>query len=237
MNQTLSFGLELKSLKGREFEGYGSIFGNRDLGGDIVVPGAFTRSLKQHKADGTMPLMFWMHNPAEVPGVWLDMEEDDKGLFVKGEILDTALGRDVHTLLQRKAVRGLSVGYVPELTDWDRNGSRLLKQVDLHETSIVSMAMNPLAKVEALKARLSAAGEYVPTEREVEQRLRTAGFSKSVCRLMVGRLFDSDPGGMPDGHRWDAGVVDEPQDPEEKDLLAALRSLTDKVGAASLSRT
>jgi hypothetical protein len=235
MTQTLSFGLEIKSLKGREFEGYGSIFGNRDLGGDIVVPGAFSRTLAQHKGEGTMPLMYWMHNPAEVPGVWLDMAEDDKGLYVKGEILDTTLGRDVHTLLQRKAVRGLSIGYRPEDTGWDKDGNRLLKQVDLFETSIVSMAMNPLARVEAMKARLSAAGEYVPTEREVEQRLRSAGFSKSVCRLMVARLFDSDPGGMPEGHRWDAGVVDEPQD-EVKDVLAALHRLTDKVGALALRR-
>jgi HK97 family phage prohead protease len=235
MTQTISFGLELKSIKGREFEGYGSISGNRDHGGDIVVPGAFTRTLAQHKASATMPLMFWMHNPAEVPGVWLDMEEDEKGLFVRGEILDTALGRDVRTLLERKAVRGLSIGYRPEDTGWDRDGNRLLKQVDLSEVSIVSMAMNPLARVEALKARLSAAGEYVPTEREVEQRLRAVGFSKSVCRLMVARLFDTDTGGMPDVPRWDAGVVDA-QDDETKDVMEALRALTDKVGAAALSR-
>ena len=234
MNSTLSFGLEIKSFAGRKFTGYGSVFGNRDLGNDIVLPGAFAQSLAEHKRAGTMPLMFWMHNASEVPGLWLDMGEDGKGLCVEGEILDTQLGRDVGTLLARKAVRGLSMGYRVIDKEYDGDGNRLLKQVDLHEVSIVSMAMNPLAQVEAIKARLSAAGEYVPTEREVEQRLRTAGFSKSVCRLMVGRLFDSDPGGMPDGHRWDAGPDDD--NDEAKGALAAIRALTDRVGASAIKR-
>jgi HK97 family phage prohead protease len=234
MTETLSFGLEIKALSGRKFSGYGSVFGNRDLGNDVVVPGAFAASLAEHKAAGTMPLMLWMHNASEVPGLWLDMSEDDKGLAVEGEILDTQLGRDVGTLLARKAVRGLSIGYQVITKDYDRDGNRLLKQVALHEVSIVSMAMNPLARVEALKARLSAAGEYVPTEREVEQRLRTAGFSKSVCRLMVGRLYDSDPGGTPDGLRWDA--VSDGDDAEAQAAIAALRALTDKVGASAIRR-
>ncbi|MCZ2292169.1 MAG: HK97 family phage prohead protease [Burkholderiales bacterium] len=234
MTETLSFGLEIKALSGRKFSGYGSVFGNRDLGNDVVVPGAFAASLAEHKAAGTMPLMLWMHNASEVPGLWLDMSEDDKGLAVEGEILDTQLGRDVGTLLARKAVRGLSIGYQVITKDYDRDGNRLLKQVALHEVSIVSMAMNPLARVEALKARLSAAGEYVPTEREVEQRLRTAGFSKSVCQLMVGRLYDSDPGGTPDGLRWDA--VSDGDDAEAKAAIAALRALTDKVGASAIRR-
>jgi hypothetical protein len=54
-NQTIDFGLELKALSDREFEGHGSVFGNVDLGGDVVTRGAFKRSLAKHKADGTMP--------------------------------------------------------------------------------------------------------------------------------------------------------------------------------------
>jgi hypothetical protein len=60
-----------------------------------------------------------------------------------------------------------------------------------------------------MKARLSAAGEYVPTEREFERVFREAGCSKNVSRMLVSRLFDPDPGEMPDGRRWDAGDVDE----------------------------
>jgi len=231
--QHQSFEFEIKALGAREFEGYGSVFGNVDNGGDIVVPGAFARTLKDHKAAGTMPMMFWMHQVDQVPGVWLDMAEDTKGLYVKGEIVDTALGRDVRTLLGKKAVRGLSMGWRPVDTDWRPDGVRVLKQVELVEVSIVSMAMNPLAQVEAMKAaRLSDDGEYVPTEREFEQYFRKMGCSKSVARSLIARLFEgSDAGGMPGGPRWDAGMAD-----EENEALAALARLTDKVGAAALQR-
>lgn len=228
----LNVRFEVKATGPRKFEGYGSVFGNVDLGGDVVIPGAFAKSIAQHKADQTMPLMFWMHQADQVPGVWTDMAEDRKGLFVAGELVDTALGRDVSTLLGKNAVRGLSMGYRPVDTDW-RDDVRVLKQVDLFEVSIVSMAMNPLARVETLKAaRLSADGEYVPTEREVEQLFRKAGCSRNVARSLIARLFDGvDDGGMPGSHQWDAGA-----ESEEKAALAALAALTDKFGAASIRR-
>jgi uncharacterized protein len=230
----LSVPLELKAKAGRKFEGYGSIFQNRDLGGDIVVPGAFAKSIARHKAEGTMPLMFWMHDPASVPGLWLDMDEDRLGLKLEGELVDTTLGRDVNTLLDKKAVRGLSIGYQALDVGWDREGNRLLKQIELHEVSIVSMAMNPLARVEAMKARLSASGEYVPTEREFERLFKDAGCSKAVSRALVARIFDTDAGGMP-VPRWDAGAV-ETEDDEAKAALQGVLRLLDKVGAGSIER-
>nr|NIS40236.1 HK97 family phage prohead protease [Desulfuromonadales bacterium] len=68
--QVLTFPFEVKQIGEREFEGYGSTFGNVDLGDDIVVRGAFKRTLAEHRKAGTMPLMFWMHDPRQVPGVW-----------------------------------------------------------------------------------------------------------------------------------------------------------------------
>jgi hypothetical protein len=161
------------------------------------------------------------------------MKEDDNGLFVKGELVDTALGRDVRTLLEKKAVRGLSIGYRPKQNGvgYDKDGNRLLKSVELIEVSVVSMAMNPLARVQGMKAaRLSEDFEYVPTAREVEQHFRKMGYSKSVARLLIARMFDDDSGGTLDSHRWDAGVD------EEKAILEALSGLTDKIGAQALAR-
>lgn len=231
MRSHLDFGLEVKALGAREFEGHGAVFGNVDHGGDIVLKGAFARSLAAHKASGTSPLMFWMHQPDQVPGVWLEVEEDREGLYVHGELLDTQLGKEMHTLLTHKAVRGLSIGYRPEEVDFDRDGHRLLKQVEVMEVSIVSMAMNPLARIEAAKARLSARGEYVPTEREFEQVLRRAGCSKNVARGLIARVFDDAAGGKP-APRWDAGDDDD----EAKAVLDAWLKLQDKIGAQALRR-
>lgn len=238
MTAKLSFGLEIKAISEREFEGHGSIFGNVDLGGDVVVPGAFKRTLSDHKKSGTLPSMFWMHQPDKVAGVWHDMKEDSKGLYVRGELAATPLGDEMRTLLKMKAVRGLSIGYAVNESDYDRDGNRLLKQVDLWEVSLVSLAMNPLAQVEAVKSRLSGLGEYVPTEREFERSLRDAGYSKSVARHLAGKVFDTDmDGGMPrQSRRWDAGNVEEKSDDESQELLQFINGITDKIGAAALRR-
>jgi len=181
MKATLTIPLEIKGLASKEFEGHGSIFGNVDLGGDIVIPGAFAKSLDRHQNDGTMPQMFWMHDPKQVPGMWLEMREDDRGLAVKGVFADTALGRDTRTLAQMKAVRGMSIGYwVESQSDigFDKQGNRLLKNVRLEEVSLVSMPMNPRAMVEAIKSEF-------PDPRSLEQHLRELGCSKSDARELV----------------------------------------------------
>jgi hypothetical protein len=105
---------------------------------------------------------------------------------------------------------------------YDKEGNRLLKQVDLWETSIVSLAMNPMAAVEQVKSRLSATGEYVPTPRELERDFRHMNYSKRISRLLVAKIFADDSsgatldalagklfgqenaGGKPAGSRWDA---------------------------------
>lgn len=223
MSNQISVGFEIKALSRREFEGHGSIFGNIDLGGDVVMPGAFNKTLAEHKRAETLPQMFWMHDAAQVPGIWKEMHEDGDGLFVKGELVDTQLGKEMHTLLSTKAVRGLSIGFQINEAEFDKDGIRQLKEINLWEVSLVSLAMNPLAQIEAVKSRLSAAGEYVPTTREFEHILRNAGCSKKTALTLCSRLFDSHPGGMLDDDRRDSEIVD----PEAKEILKTLSGWTE----------
>jgi HK97 family phage prohead protease len=192
MKPNLTVALELKNLNDREFEGYGSIFGNVDLGGDVVVPGAFKRSLKQHSQTGGLPAMFWMHDPTRVAGKWVEMSEDRNGLRVKGVLADTPLGNEVRTLLQMDAVKGLSIGYRTLDQDFDKDGNRLIKEAELWEVSVVSLPMNPLAQVVHAKSQLSERGEYVPTPREFERILRDVGCSQSVAKRIVSKMFDEE---------------------------------------------
>lgn len=227
-HQYLTVPLELKSLSARQIEGHGSVFGNIDHGGDIVIPGAFKRSLAAHRKAGTMPQMFWMHDPSRVPGMWTEMYEDDEGLYAKGVLADTDLGNEMRTLAGMKAVRGLSIGFQLNEADFDKDGSRLIKEADLWEVSLVSLAMNPLAKIESVKARLSADGEYVPTEREVEHYFRQLGCSRAVSRQVIYKFFDADRSGMLPGRRWDAGEVD------QAEVGEALGALLGKYRVASI---
>lgn len=233
MTQHITVPFEIKALSEREIEGHGSVFGNVDLGGDIVMPGAFKRSLAAHRKAGTMPQMFWMHQPDKVPGAWHEMAEDDKGLALKGELAQTQLGNEMRTLAQMKAVRGLSIGYQIKDADFDNDGNRLLKEIDLWEVSLVSLAMNPLARIDAAKSRLSSAGEYIPTEREFERSLRSAGCSKNVARTLIAKIFDGgEAGGMPVEPRWDADDIDA----EAKAILEVLETSSAMLVRDALNR-
>lgn len=59
--------------------GYGAVFNNEDLGGDIILPGAFKRSLSEWTKRKSMPAMLWQHMSDQVIGAWDDIAEDDRG--------------------------------------------------------------------------------------------------------------------------------------------------------------
>lgn len=165
-----------------EFVGYASVFGNVDLGGDVVERGAFAGTLAKRKAGDV--LMLWGHDLRSVPiGKWLDLREDDRGLVARGQLtLDIPRARDVHAAMKEGTVKGLSIGYmVPkDGAEFDRSGRvRRIKAVDLIEISVVNLPMNPRAQI----ARVKAAEM---TEREIERLLtRDAGFSRSEARALM----------------------------------------------------
>lgn len=173
-----------------EFEGYGSTFGGEpDSYGDIIVEGAYTETLKAHKAKGTMPKMFWQHDPGEVIGKWLDAEEDSTGLKLRGKLnMGVQRGREAYALLKEGDIDGLSIGYSIKKYDKDEDeGIWYLKELDLFEVSVVSIGANENATVSAVKAQKTAheiteklkAGERL-TEREFEMLLKgSLGLSNS----------------------------------------------------------
>lgn len=225
MKSNLTIPLQIKALENREFEGHGSIFGNEDLGGDVVLPGAFSHTLAEHRKSGSFPQMFWMHDPSRVPGMWTDMREDDNGLKVKGVLADTELGNEVHTLLTMKAVRGLSIGYRTIKDEWTEDGTRLLKELELWEVSVVSLPMNPLAQVAHAKSRLSELGEYVPTAREFERTLRDVGCSQRVAKSILSKVYD--------GETRDVITV---ENDEERDVLSVLQAMQDDSETAQINQ-
>lgn len=178
--QTMACALDIKSLgDDGAFEGYASVFGNRDGGGDIVEPGAFTKTLRERTPRGVK--MLADHDPTKRIGVWEEMREDDKGLFVKGRLLvEKAIGKEAHIDLKAGALDGMSIGYRVKSDAYDgRRRARLLKEVDLLEVSLVSFPMNEAARVTAVKS-------LRPDDiREIEAALRDAGFSQTERKRAV----------------------------------------------------
>lgn len=188
---TKDFSMSVKDVgEDGVFEGYASTFGGApDSYGDVIMPGAFTASLVRHKRSGSMPLMLWNHKAADLPiGNWLDMAEDGKGLWAKGQIdVEDAMGVRVHRAMKRKALRGLSIGYetLASETDPKKPGIEFLKEIELFEVSPVNFPANTRATITDVKSIL--ADGNLPTVRQFEEHLRDAGFSKSLAAAIAAK--------------------------------------------------
>ena len=142
------FGEDVQVEDGTVIEGYASLFGAEDQGGDIVQAGAYGASLSALQGAGRKVKMLWQHDPREPIGVWDEIREDAKGLYVKGRLLDNvAKGREAAALIAAGAIDGLSIGYRTVKAGKDQMGHRLLSELELWEVSVVTFPMLPQARL------------------------------------------------------------------------------------------
>lgn len=182
-----SFALQIKATgDDGTVEGYGSVFGVRDNYDDVIAKGAFVKSLKDHKAAGTMPAMLWQHDADKPIGVWTEMVEDEKGLRIKGQLaMETIKGKEAHALLKMGALNGLSIGFMSKEWAYDRETEvRTLTAIDLWEVSLVTFPANEKARVTNVKS-----ADEMATPKDAEKALRDAGFSKSDATAFVSRVM------------------------------------------------
>jgi len=129
------------------------------------------------------------------------------------------------------AVRGLSIGYQTMDADYDDEGRRLLKEIELWEVSVVSLPMNPLAQVTHAKSQLSERGEYVPTRREFERTLREVGCSQYVAKTIIAKVFE----GMPEPRDVSPAPRDvEAPDEELSEVAKAAQEAAERFLAAAI---
>ncbi|WP_158967900.1 HK97 family phage prohead protease [Chachezhania sediminis] len=161
-----------------EIEGYASLFGETDQGGDVVQKGAYAASLARLEAEGRRVKMLWQHDPAQPIGVWDTVREDARGLWVRGRLLDgTQRGREAAALVAAGAIDGLSIGYRTRRATKNDRGQRLLTELELWEVSLVTFPMLP-------SARVAAKGE---TTSEAEDTLRELAAALTGARLELSR--------------------------------------------------
>lgn len=142
---------------GAEIAGYASLFGATDQGGDVVQKGAYGLSLARLAKAGSGVKMLWQHDPTRPIGVWDEVREDGRGLWVKGRLLlEVQAAREAHILLQAGAIDGLSIGYRTVRSEKAAGGQRLLHEIELWEVSLVTFPMLPEARVQADPSDLEA---------------------------------------------------------------------------------
>jgi HK97 family phage prohead protease len=184
--QNLDFPFEVKEL-GDEgtFTGYGSVFNVVDLWDDAVLPGAFEKSIGKRK-----PAMLWQHNSDSPIGLYDSVEEDARGLRMKGRLLVDSVtqAREAHALLKAGAINGLSIGFNPLVWEYetrkDGRRVRVLKEIDLWEVSLVTFPANPKAVVGGVK------GLEAKSVSDVGDYLRDAGLSPAEADAVISSVRD-----------------------------------------------
>lgn len=173
------------------FTGYASTFGNKDCAGEVVVKGAFARTLPTFKADGFVAVG---HNWSALPVATVrDAKEDDHGLFVAGDFHSTSEAQSARTVMKERLERGksvgLSIGY--EVKDSEQTKeARLLKEIDLYEFSIVTVPCNREAQATTAKSaepefKAQYLGDYI------EGSMTLAALSRLVDALFYSVVYDT----------------------------------------------
>lgn len=145
---------------GLRIEGYASLFGQVDQGGDVVRAGAYAGSLARRGA-GSVKLL-WQHDPREPIGVWDEVREDATGLHVRGRLLEgIARGREAAALIAAGAIDGLSIGYRTLRAAKDEAGRRVLSELELWEVSVVTFPMLEGARLGSAKGALPGQGRLL----------------------------------------------------------------------------
>jgi len=214
--QFLNFPFEVKQINDEDpdffiFEGYASTFGNVDLGDDVVVKGAFTKTLQENPNFKIL----WQHKMQEPIGMPTRAFEDEKGLFISAKLPreDSFVSGRVIPQIKVGSIDSMSIGFFVKDFDVDK-GVRFLKEVELFETSLVTMPMNPKAnltdfksdkekeeiediaanqeeKLNEIKTTVFESVEDVQPEiKEVEKYLKFKGLSSKESKTIISRIKD-----------------------------------------------
>jgi HK97 family phage prohead protease len=146
--KALNIEIKANSSK-REVEAYASTFGNKDLVGDIVVKGAFSKTISEKFASGAKNdiKVLWQHMPSMPIGLPIHMEEDSKGLYTVSKLSNTRAADEALALVQDKVVDKMSIGYDVIKDEYSTEGARLLKELKLYEYSLVTFPANEQADI------------------------------------------------------------------------------------------
>lgn len=167
------------------FEGYASVFDVLDSDGDRMLKGCFSGVLKNQTRTTAM---FFNHNSRMIPvGKWLEKKEDEKGLYVVGELTPNhSIASDLKASMLHGTVSGLSIGFSAKREDFTvTDTGRDFKNIQfLPEISICTMPANEEAGILSIKSM-----DGIETIRDIENWLReSAQFSKSEAQMFISRF-------------------------------------------------
>lgn len=184
--------VQIRAQSNGSFQGYASVFGQRDAYGDTMTRGCFSNTLAEFKRKGRQPALLWAHDMSQPIGSYTTVEEDDAGLIVAGRLASKGKAEEVRELIGMGAVSGLSIGFLPVREQYDAaTKTNHIHELRLFEISLVSIPALDSARLTSVKSI-----EAITSTRQAEQTLREAmGLSRAEAEAFINHVRGlRDPG-------------------------------------------
>lgn len=165
------------------FSGYASVFNGVDSYGDTILPGAYANTLSNRQR----PIQMRWNHFGPVIGRWTKAVEDDRGLYVEGELTpDHSVASDVYASMKHGAINGLSIGFRIPSGGSEKDGKlRKLKRIDLVEISVVEEPADLAARVGDVKSAI----DEIESMKQAEAFLRdVGGLSWAAAKALASQI-------------------------------------------------
>lgn len=138
-----------------ELQGYASTFGNVDLDDDIIVKGAFKKTISERVRAGQVRILAdHMPRTSNVLGTMKTASEDSHGLKFTAELSSAPSVQDTRIKMLEGHLDRLSIGYEPiqwSFEEKEGKSLRILSEIKLWEVSVVVFPANPEAAITRVK--------------------------------------------------------------------------------------
>lgn len=151
-NVSKTYSVKDVDTTGRILSVYWSAFDNKDRDGDVILKGAFAKTIKEQGPGGIQEQWFIkFHNPDLEIATPFELVEDSYGLLARIKMPNTERANDVLTLYDEKHFKHQSIGF-QTIKQQKKTGYNEISEVKLYEGSVVLWAANPAAKFVDIKS-------------------------------------------------------------------------------------
>jgi len=170
----------------RIISGYAAAFNNVDSDGDLIVKGAFSKSLNENGVESLKPRIFhlYQHDVTQVLGRPIILKEDDYGLYFETKIANTQLGNDVLNLYKEGVLNEHSIGF-KTIKSTNRGNYNEIQEVKLFEFSSVTFGANAATPFLGFKSQFEDSESITQQFDKVEKMLKGEVTPETTALLSI----------------------------------------------------
>ena len=190
-----SFSLEVKDVDSKQgiVTGYFSAFGNVDSDGDIMMPGAFKRSIQDWGPEGKGRIKHLLnHDPSKPLGKIQVLKEDEYGLYYESKVGKHNLGQDYIKMIESGLIAEHSIGF-KTLREQKSGDANQIHEVMLFEGSSLTawganeatplLGMKNMNNIEQIQDQIKSFEKFIRNSDVTDETI-------DLCMLKVKQLAE-----------------------------------------------